>query len=118
MAMRKPVFEEVGGFDEKNLAVAFNDVDLCIRIRKAGYRIIYAAYAELYHWESKSRADDFAPSQFTRFRGEVGYVTARWRAELAADPFFNPNLSLKSTDPDLAFPPRGKRPWKIDSETI
>ena len=115
MAMPKTVFEMVGGFDE-NLAVAFNDVDLCIRIREAGYRIIWTPHAELYHHESKSRGSDAVPSQESRFRRETNYVRGRWAKQLAADPFFNPNLSLDSIRPELAFPPRSRKPWLVKEE--
>ncbi len=111
MAVPKVVFEKVGGFDEENLAVAFNDVDLCIRIREAGYRIIWTPYAELYHGESKSRGSDQCPTKIDRFHRELRYVLQRWPRQIAADPFFNPNLSLETAEADLAFPPRVRRPW-------
>ena len=59
-SMPKRVFHEVGGFDEVNLMVAFNDVDLCLKIREAGYSIVWTPYAELYHLESASRGYDYA----------------------------------------------------------
>ena len=71
MAVPKTVFEQIGGFDEENLPVAFNDVDLCIRIRAAGYRIIWTPYAELYHWESKSRGSDTVPARLEAFLREA-----------------------------------------------
>jgi O-antigen biosynthesis protein len=111
MAVPKAVFEKVGGFDEENLAVAFNDVDLCIRIREAGYRIIWTPYAELYHAESKSRGSDHSPTNIDRFRHEVRYVRRRWPEQIARDPFFSPNLSLETVRVELAFPPRLRRPW-------
>ena len=111
MAVPKAVFAQVGGFDEENLAVAFNDVDLCIRIREAGYRIIWTPYAELYHAESKSRGSDLCPSKTGRFHREGGYVQRRWGRLLLEDPFFSPNLSLETVGIQPAFPPRVKRPW-------
>ena len=63
VAVPKAVFARVGAFDEENLAVAFNDVDLCIRIREAGYRIIWTPHAELYHAESKTRGSDLCCSE-------------------------------------------------------
>ncbi len=83
----KAVFEKIGGFDEENFAVAFNDVDLCIRIREAGYRIIWTPYAELYHAESKSRGADLIPSQITRFHHEVEYLRRRWAKQSLRIPF-------------------------------
>lgn len=111
MAIKKSVFDAVGGFDETNLAVAFNDVDLCIRIGRAGYRIIWTPYAQLLHHESKSRGSDLEASKISRFMREVTYMQEKWGDGLACDPFFNPNLSLDSTTPRLAFPPRINRPW-------
>jgi GT2 family glycosyltransferase len=112
MAVSKAAFEAVGGFDEDNLAVTANDVDLCIKIREAGYRIIWTPYAELYHFESKSRGAEDSPEKIARAWREVDYMKARWKEQLASDPFFNPNLSLSSTTPELAFPPRHGKPWQ------
>lgn len=67
MMMRKSVFEEVNGFDE-SFRVAFNDVDLCMRIRKAGYLIVFTPYAELYHYESKSRGLEDTPENKRGFK--------------------------------------------------
>lgn len=94
----KHVWEEVGGLDE-SFAVAFNDVDLCMRIRKAGYLIVWTPYAELYHYESKSRGTEDTPEKRQRFVGEVKRFQARWEKELAAgDPYYNPNLTLDRED--------------------
>jgi GT2 family glycosyltransferase len=111
MLLRRSVFEEIGGFDETNLAVAFNDVDLCLRLREKGYRIVWTPFAELYHWESVSRGSDLAPEQIERFRREMKYLTERWRAVIAYDPYYNPNLTVEGEDFDLAFPPRVLPPW-------
>jgi GT2 family glycosyltransferase len=111
MAVKKSIFDKVGGFDETNLSVAFNDVDLCIRIRKAGYRIVWTPYVQLLHHESKSRGSDLEAAKLPRFMKEIAYMEDTWRDALARDPFYNPNLSLDSTTPQLAFPPRIGRPW-------
>lgn len=96
---KKSIFEEVGGFDEKMFAVEFNDVDLCMRIRKSGYKIIWTPYAELYHYESKSRGYDDTPEKKNRHRMEVFNFKTRWSNELAqGDPFYNPNLTLDRGD--------------------
>ncbi len=98
MMMRKSVFEEVNGFDE-SFRVAFNDVDLCMRIRKAGYLIVFTPYAELYHYESKSRGLEDTPEKQKRFQGEVLRFKERWKKELeAGDPYYNPNLTLDRED--------------------
>ncbi len=95
MLTKKPVFHEVGGFDEK-FAVAFNDVDLCLRIRKAGYLIVYNPYAELNHYESKSRGYEDTPEKVKRFNSEIGLFEKRWKNILNnGDPYYNPNLTLE-----------------------
>ena len=92
------LFDSLGGFDE-SFAVAFNDVDLCMRIRKAGYLIVFTPFAELYHYESKSRGLDTAPENRERFVGEVERFQKRYKDELSAtDPYYNPNLTLDYED--------------------
>ncbi len=92
------VWEEVGGLDE-GFAVAFNDVDLCMKIRKAGYLIVWTPYAELYHYESKSRGLEDNPEKQKRFKGEIDRFMDRWGKELAdGDPYYNPNLTLVTED--------------------
>jgi GT2 family glycosyltransferase len=68
--MRKAVFEEVGGLNENDLQIAFNDIDLCLRIREAGYRIVWTPHAQLYHHESASRGPDTDPDKVDRFMAE------------------------------------------------
>jgi glycosyltransferase involved in cell wall biosynthesis len=111
MAVPAGVFASVGGFDAENLPVALNDVDLCLRIRAAGLRIIWTPHAELYRWKSKSRPRDPDPAQIDRYRTEVAYLLRRWPGRLANDPFFSPNLSLNGPEPVPAFPPRIARAW-------
>lgn len=96
LAMRADVFKKVGGFDAVDLAVAFNDVDLCLRVRRAGYRIIWTPYARLIHHESKSRGPEDTPEKRARFEAETRVMRERWEPELRADPFYNPNLSRRS----------------------
>ena len=94
----KRVWDEVEGLDE-GFQVAFNDVDLCMRIRKAGYLIVWTPYAELYHYESKSRGLEDTPEKQKRFAGEVKRFMERWKKELdAGDPYYNPNLTLEHED--------------------
>jgi len=96
--MPRHVFEEVGGLDE-NFAVAFNDVDLCMRIRKAGYLIVFTPFAQLYHLESKTRGLDDTCEKRARFDREVRLFQTRWAEELQkGDPYYNPNLTLKRED--------------------
>ena len=109
--VKREVYLQVGGFDE-NLAVTFNDVDFCLRLREAGYRILWTPYAELIHHESASRGfDDSAPKQ-VRFLAEVDYMKSKWGDILQRDPFYNPNLSLDENLFTLAFPPRTTKPWQ------
>lgn len=98
LMMRRDVFDEVGGLDE-SFAVAFNDVDLCMKIRKKGYLIVFTPYAELYHYESKSRGNDSTPEKLERFRGEIDRFRSKWQKQLDdGDPYYNPNLTLTRDD--------------------
>lgn len=98
MLIRRDVWEQVGGLDER-FAVAFNDVDLCMRICKAGWRIVWTPFAELYHYESKSRGAENTPEKVKRFNSEVDLFHELWDRELeAGDPCYNPNLSLERED--------------------
>ncbi len=92
------VYKKVDGLDS-SFAVAFNDIDLCMRIRKAGYNIIFTPFAELYHYESASRGDDMSPEKRARFVSEVQRFQYRWKKELEqGDPYYNPNLTLERED--------------------
>lgn len=107
LLVRRKVFEEVGGLDER-LQVAFNDVDFCLRLREYGYRNVWTPFAELYHHESASRGSEDTEEKKARFAGEVRFMRDRWDEVLAADPAYNPNLSLQSLNFELGFPPRGR----------
>lgn len=98
LMMRRDVFDEVGGLDE-SFEVAFNDVDLCMKIRKKGYLVVFTPYAELYHYESKSRGNDSTPEKLERFRGEIDRFKEKWQKQLDdGDPYYNPNLTLTRDD--------------------
>jgi hypothetical protein len=103
------VFLEVGGLNEERLAVAFNDVDLCLKIRESGRSVVWTPYSLLYHHESLSRGSDMAPSKIARFTAEVNWMREYWGAKLDCDPAYNPNLSLQGGDFGLAWPPRKTR---------
>lgn len=92
MVMPRRLFEVLGGFDEA-LPCAFNDVDLCLRIRRVGQRILWTPQAELYHHESLTFGPHDSPERTEQFRKDVAEMRRRWAAELDADPFYNPNLS-------------------------
>jgi GT2 family glycosyltransferase len=107
LAIEKKKFVEVGGFDEVNLKVAFNDVDLCLRLSQLGYRTLYNPDVVLHHFESFSRGLDDTPEKKLRFESEINYMLAKWSEVLDKDPNYNPNLSLEwEKQFQLAFPPR------------
>ncbi|MEL0585624.1 MAG: glycosyltransferase [Candidatus Thiodiazotropha sp. (ex. Lucinoma kazani)] len=93
LLLRRAVFDAVSGFDSENLAVAFNDVDLCIRIHQQGYYNLWTPYAELYHHESASRGAEDTPEKKYRFRLEVEYMLEKYGPLLKRDPAYNPNLT-------------------------
>ena len=100
--IKKDVYEEVHGFDEE-YAVAFNDVDLCLKIRQAGYLIVYDPYVELNHYESKSRGYEDTEEKIRRFNSEIALFQKRWETFLKqGDPYYNPNLTLARNDFSLA----------------
>ena len=103
LVTRREVFEAVGGFNE-DLAVAFNDVDFCLEVCKAGYRIVYTPYARLYHYESASRGSDTTLENAGRFRTEIAYMLAKWGPRLQHDPYYNPHLTLCREDFSLKTP--------------
>lgn len=96
LAIRKEIYQEVGGFDMVNLKVAFNDVDFCLKLVRAGYRNVFTPHALLYHHESLSRGHDDTPEKKAIFEQEFGYMKAFWGK--IADPAYNPNLSLEFED--------------------
>jgi len=105
MAVRREAFDQVGGFNEA-LAIAFNDVDLCIRLRNAGWRILWTPQVEHYHHESASIGQHDSLERKQEFAREVALMRSLWGPTLDADPFYNPNLSLHNYNMTLAFPPR------------
>lgn len=93
LMIRKSVYEEVGGLDEE-FQVAFNDVDLCLKVRAAGYLVVYDADVRLYHYESKSRGSEDTSERFTRFGNEMQRLNSKWDILGSfVDPYYNPNLS-------------------------
>lgn len=102
LVVRKVVFEQVGGLNENDLTVAFNDIDFCLKVQEAGYLNVWTPYAELYHYESKTRGFEDTPEKQARFAKEVAYMRSRWGNQLDADPFYNPNLTMAREDFSLA----------------
>ena len=98
MMTKKSVFERVDGLTEK-LVVAFNDIDYCLKVRGINKLVVYNPYAELYHYESKSRGLEDTPERIERFNREVALFTERWENILIeGDPYYNPNLTLDKAD--------------------
>jgi len=110
LVIRRNVYRQVGGLDE-TIAVAFNDIDLCLRVGAAGFRNVFLPDAVLFHHESKSRGKEDTPEKRARFAREVEMMKARWGPTLQTDPAYNPNLTLESEDFALAWPPRVRKPW-------
>ena len=104
--MRRALFERLGGLDERHLAVAYNDIDFCLRVREAGLRVIYTPHARLLHHHSASRGSDIRVERLASFTWEREYMRTRWSHVIFDDPFFNPNLSLSGKRGRLATAPR------------
>ena len=105
IVVRRSCFEAVNGLDE-NFAVAFNDVDFCLRIKEAGYRNVWTPCAEMIHHESVSRGQNDTPDKQALFASEVQKMKGRWGEKLLVDPAYSPNLTLDYEDFSLAWPPR------------
>ena len=105
LLIRKEIYDEVHGLDE-SYAVAFNDVDFCVRVREAGYTNVFTPFAQLYHYESKSRGMEDNPEKQKRFQGEVLRFQARWGDLLTkGDPCTNPNFDIQREDFSLKILP-------------
>ena len=108
LAIRRDVFEAVGGFDAERLAVDYSDMDLCLRAGAAGYRTLWTPFARLLHHESATRGPYMTAAKLARWAAETAAMRARWGGLLDRDPWYNPNLSIDPAGQayDLAFPPR------------
>jgi GT2 family glycosyltransferase len=111
LAVRRAVYDEVCGLDAQDLAVAFGDVDLCLRIQERGYRNLWTPAAELYHLESASRGLDSTGTNAERFHRETEAMLTRWGGTLQSDPYWNANLSLDNGYGVPAWPPRQEKSW-------
>ena len=109
MVVRRQTYLQVGGLDEANLSVAFNDVDFGLKLIQAGCRNIWTPYAELVHHESKSRGYEADTKKRWRFFKEMAFMKQKWGAALLNDPAYSPNLTLDHEDFSLAWPPRVER---------
>ncbi len=107
---RKSLWIQIGGMDESNLMVAFNDVDYCVKVRRVGYTIVWTPHSAMLHRESVSRGSDNTPEKLRRFAREEQTVYQRWGDILRNDPYHNPNLSLIAEDFVLEACPRDLSP--------
>ncbi len=118
LAIRRTVFDEVGGLDEDNLQVTWNDIDLCLRVRAHGYRVVWTPNAVLTHVELATRGSEVqSPETLARFHREKDYMLARWGAAFDRDPYQNPGLLAMDDDLVLAAPPRRPRAWAVRAES-
>jgi glycosyltransferase involved in cell wall biosynthesis len=111
LAVKRADYIAVGGMNETNLKVAFNDVDFCLRLRAAGLRNVVTPHARMLHFESKSRGYENSLEKQARFMSEVRFMRTKWGAALDFDPFWNPNLSLADSGHMVAPEPRRGRSW-------
>lgn len=98
LVVRKDIYAEVGGLNDKDLKVAFNDVDFCLKVREAGYRNVWTPFAELYHLESISRGAEDNIEKMMRFEMEKNFMKENWKDRLKYDPFYSENLTLDRED--------------------
>lgn len=112
LAVRRESFLAVGGFDEEGLRVAYNDVDLCLKLRAAGFSNLVTPHAELWHKESATRGNDMSSANKARWLAEQTMMRARWGEALQQDPYYSPLLSLDPPTRILASAPRRLPPWR------
>lgn len=110
MMVRKEVFNTMSGFDEVHLPIAYNDVDFCLRLREKGYLVIYTPFAELIHFESKTRGNDNEadlekkdPKRYARIMAERAFFNSKWQQVMDNDPYYNPGLTKGRPDFSLKF---------------
>ena len=113
LVVRKQIWDEVGGLD-RAFPIAYNDIDFCLRLREARYRVLWTPHARLVHRQSASRGADRDGAKRVRLQRDKTAMRLRWGEKLLRDPFYSPNLSLADSDVRLAFPPRAPRPWQRD----
>jgi GT2 family glycosyltransferase len=111
MLTRRRDYLSVSGLDETHFAIAFNDVDYCLKLRAAGKRVVFTPHAKLWHLESASRGRDDRPDRKSRFARELQALRAKWSQSIVDDPYYSPVLSLDSIPYSaLAWPPRAMQP--------
>ena len=105
LMVRKSLYHQMGGMDVEHLAVAFNDVDFCLRLHLNGYSNLFLPMVEMTHHESSTRGKEITLEQQNRIQQEIQTMQQRWGSRLTDDPFYNPNLTLEAEDFFLRFPP-------------
>jgi hypothetical protein len=113
LMVRKDLYQRAGGLNVTDLAVAFSDVDFCLKLCELGFRNVWTPYAEFYHHGSAPEETTVTPDAAC-FRGDRDYLLRRWATSLGHDPVYNPNLTLEREDFSPAFPPRALKPWRKD----
>jgi GT2 family glycosyltransferase len=112
MVTWRDLYLRLRGLNEKQLPIAFSDVDYCLKVREAGHKVVWSPHAELYHYESVSRAKDKSLRRKLQAKLEIRYMCGRWKQEMQNDPYYNPNLSYDRSDFSLSQLPRVRKPWK------
>ena len=116
LLVRRSAFDEVGGFDAINLPIAFNDIDLCLKIKASGYRIIYHSGVKLYHYESISRGAEDTWEKRERAKGEIDFFRKKWANLMqAGDPYYHPGLSIIRADFEVDGNGLGQGAWGVES---
>lgn len=113
LAVRRELYARLGGLNEEDLAVAYNDVDFCLRLGAAGYQNVWTPHALLYHHESASRGREDTPAKRRRLKAEARYMNKRWRMDRFDDPCYHPGLTLTREDfSPAAWAARAGRRWR------
>lgn len=114
MAIRRDVFQRVGGFEQQKLQVEWSDIEMCLRIRHQGYRIVWTPHATLWHLESASLGNSASPERRSRFLAERDVLLGLWPSAMEHDPYLNPNIAVSETG-FLLSKPRFPRSWNASS---
>jgi GT2 family glycosyltransferase len=101
--IEKAIYEEIGGMDDDDLAIVYNDVDFCLRLLEKGYRNIWTPYAQLYYFESRAKDETHVNK---KYQSAYERMQSRWKASINNDPAYSPNLTLDLKNFSYAFPPR------------
>jgi O-antigen biosynthesis protein len=112
LMLRKELYQQLGGMNETHLQIFYNDVDLCLRLREMGKRVVWTPEVELIHQEGVTRGPADTTAKQQRFLREIDYMKQKWGKLLSEDPMYNPNLSMDRWGLGLASPSRFRKPWR------